>query len=508
MDSAEACAVVAQRFKEVKGNGMLTKIKQLFSDSTAFALALMGNKIVAFLLVPIYTRALDPIQFGDWDMTNTIAMVLTYFCMLGVDTALAFYFFEAKDEKDRNGYFTAAVFVPTLISLFFLAIAFIVSKPVADILYVEPGEYPFLLFLAVLVIVFNVIIQQILAYARFARQVKTFMIGSMGYVIGSSLASVYFVVVEEAGVVGIFYGQIVAQALVAAILMWVYREKFTLSVEKRHVRELLKYGAPLLPALLAFWVMNAMSRPMIYHMVSPEEAGVFGLAVRFASIIALLTAAFQLAWRPFSVSIKDQEDAPRIYSLLGRAFLVIGTFFILFLTFFIEPIIKIVAGKEAFFGAYPYVWMLALGTVLNTMHLIVGVGLLINKKTKAISKTFMAAAPLYFVGNLVLLPIIGAWGTGIMNVITYLFAFLSVYRKGQKIYPIDFRMKSMMAYMALYLMTMAAITWFQLNAWDGLWLVYIGATLFMMLAVFITGLFNKDSLSMIQRLLPKLVGKR
>jgi O-antigen/teichoic acid export membrane protein len=481
---------------------MLTKIKQLFSDSTAFALALMGNKIVAFLLVPVYTRALDPTRFGDWDMTNTIAMVLTYFCMLGLDTALAFYFFDAKDEKDRNGYFTAAVFVPVGISLVFLVIAAIVSKPTANLLYVEPGEYPHLLFLAVLVIVFNVIIQQTLAYARFSRQVKTFMIGSMGYVIGSSLSSVYFVVIQEAGVVGIFYGQIVAQSIAAAILLWVYRKQFTLSVKKRHVQHLLAYGIPLLPALLAFWVMNAMSRPMIYHIVSPEEAGVFGLAVRFASVIALLTAAFQLAWRPFSVSIKDREDAQRIYSLLGRAFLVIGTFFILFLTFFIEPIIKVVAGNEDFFAAYPYVWMLALGTVLNTMHLIVGVGLLINKETKAISKTFMAAAPLYFLGNLLLLPLIGAWGTGIMTVATYLFAFLSIYRKGQQIYPVDFRIKSMLTYLGLYLAVMAGITWFQINDWNGLWFIYIGATLLMMLAIFLTGLFNKESIAMLKRLWP------
>src|SRR5690606_585062 len=114
--------------------------------------------------------------------------------------------------------------------------------------------------------------------------------------------------------------------------------------------------------------------------------------LRFASMIALLTTAFQLAWRPFSVSIKEREDAPRIYSLLGRAFLVVGTFFILFLTFFIEPIIQIVAGKEEYFAAYPYVWMLATGTLLNTMHLIVGVGLLIQKQTKEISKTFLVAA--------------------------------------------------------------------------------------------------------------------
>src|SRR5690606_31982516 len=122
------------------------------------------------------------------------------------------------------------------------------------------------------------------------------------------LASVYFVVVENLGVKGIFYGQILAQSIVATFLLWYYRHKFTISVKQKHLRDLLSYGLPLLPALLAFWVMNAVSRPMIYHIVSSEAAGIFGLALRFASMIALLTTAFQLAWRPFSVSIKERED--------------------------------------------------------------------------------------------------------------------------------------------------------------------------------------------------------
>ncbi|SMO66595.1 lipopolysaccharide biosynthesis protein [Melghirimyces algeriensis] len=487
---------------------MLTKIKQLFSDSTAFAVALMGNKIVSFLLVPVYTRQLQTSEFGDWDLTNTIAMVLTYLCILGTDTAFAYYYFEAKDEEERNRYFTAAVGVPALISLAFLALMSFLSEPSALLLYEDPQGYPHLLTLAVLVIVFNVIIQQTLAYARFSRQVWTFNFGSMSFVIGSSIASVYFVVVEKQGVLGIFYGQILAQSLVAAVLLWYYRDKFTLSVKKKHINDLLSYGIPLLPALFAFWVMNAVSRPMIYHMVSSDAAGIFGLALRFASMIALLTTAFQLAWRPFSVSIKEREDAPDIYSLLGRAFLVVGTFFILFLTFFIEPLIQVVAGKKEYFDAYPFVWMLATGTMLNTMHLIVGVGLLIQKKTKDISKTFLVAAGIYLAGNALLIPVFGPWGTAVMNVVTYLYAFLSIYRKSQKVYQVDFRMRRMLVYLLIYLATLSFITWGQVAGWEGMWIYYLTALAVMVASVFLTGLFNTESIAYLRHRLPKIIGKR
>ncbi|SDW42746.1 Membrane protein involved in the export of O-antigen and teichoic acid [Marininema mesophilum] len=487
---------------------MLAKIKQLFSDSAAFAMALMGNKIVAFLLVPVYTRYLVPSRFGDWDMTNTIAMVVTYFCILGTDTAFAFYYFESKDEEDRKGYFTAAVFFPFVVSLFFLAVAFFISAPSVDLLYNNPEGYANLPTLAIITIVANVVIQQTLAYARFARQVKVFIIGTMTFVIGSSLASVWFLIEGKMGVLGIFYGQILVQSIVAVILLWYYRHQFTRHIKKKHVWDLLSYGFPLLPTLLAFWVMNAVSRPIIYHLVSADAAGVFGLAVRFASIIALITSAFQLAWRPFSVSIKDREDSKRIYSLLARGFLVLGTFFIMGLTFLIQPVIKLIAGKPEYYDAYPYVWMLAFGILLNTMHLIVGVGLLINKLTKTISKTFMVAAVIYLIGNLALVPFIGAWGTGAMTVLTYLYIFLSIYRKGQRAYPVDFRIGSMMIYLTLFIGVMTAITWMQVHHWPGIWLWYLAMIVLMIVAIFATGLFNKDSIKMVSALPSKLMRKR
>ncbi|QKG85533.1 oligosaccharide flippase family protein [Kroppenstedtia pulmonis] len=478
---------------------MFAKIKQLFSDSTAFALALMGNKIVAFLLVPVYTRYLDPSRFGDWGLTNTIGIVVTYFCVLGTDTAFAFYFFESRDKQERDSYFTAAVFFPVVISLGFVLITSLISAPAAGLLFEDPEGYTHLLTLTILTIVFNVIIQQTLAYARFERQVKTFMIGTMSFVIGSSLASVWFVVFGKMGVMGIVYGQLITQSIVALVLLFGYRKHFTWQVKKKHLRNLLSYGVPLLPALLAFWIMNAVSQPIIYYLVSSEEGGIFGLAVRFASVIALITAAFQHAWRPFSVSIKDREDAKQIYSLLGRGFLVLGTFFIMLLSFLIEPVIKFVAGNPDFYAAYPYVWMLALGTLLNTIHLIVGVGLFVQKKTKTISKTFIIAAVIYLIGNFALVPFIQIWGTVSMTVVTYLYVFLSIYLKGQKVYKINFRIRSMLIYLFLFIFVMAFITWIQLNNWSHLWIYYICAVFLMSSAALLTGLFNAKSLSQLRR---------
>ena len=85
-------------------------LKQLFSDSAAFAIATIGNKLVAAMLVPIFTRNLHEAgQLADWGITNNYTLILTYLCLLGTDTAMAFYFFDAKDVRDRRTYLTNAV---------------------------------------------------------------------------------------------------------------------------------------------------------------------------------------------------------------------------------------------------------------------------------------------------------------------------------------------------------------------------------------------------------------
>jgi O-antigen/teichoic acid export membrane protein len=485
---------------------MRNKLKQLFSDSASFAIATMGNKMVAFLLLPIMTRHLRAAQYGDWDLTNTLTLVVTYLSVLGMDAALAFYYFDAKDEQEKRSYFTATVLFSSGICVLFLLVTLLFGDPLSRLLYNKP--YADVMAIAIAATVGAIVIQHTLALARYNRRVWLFNIMSMSYVIGSNLLSVIFLIYGQGGVRGIFFGQLVGQIAVAAILVFLFRREFTWRVKKKHLLDLLRYGAPLLPTMLAFWVMNAMSRPMIYHMVSESEAGIYGVAFRFATMVALVTSAFQLAWRPFAMSIKEREDAPRIYSFVARAFLVVGAFFILGLEFIIQPLIQWTTGKPEYWSAYPYVWMLSFGTVLNTLHLIVGVGLLIQKKTSTISQVFIMAAILYFIGNFILVPLYGNWGTAAMTVVTYLFVVLLIYRKSQQVYPVAFRMPSMLAFLAVYLVTMIGITWIQVNDWPDKWVYYVVATLINIAAVFITGVFRLRSLPVLFRMVPKIGQKR
>ncbi|MBA4495989.1 lipopolysaccharide biosynthesis protein [Paenactinomyces guangxiensis] len=487
----------------------MNHLKRLFSDSAAFAVAMMGNKLAALLLVPIYTRYLKGDgQLAEWGLTNTITLILTYLCILGTDAAMAFYFYDAKDKKERGIYFTNAVIFSAGMCVIFTILVLVGGAPLAELIYKGKEEYTLLLPVAFLATLGAIVIQHILGYARYSRRVWLFNIFSMAYVIGSNLLSVYFLVFKHAGVMGIFYGQLIGQVGVALILVWIFRKEFVLQFSRSHLSHLIKYGAPLLPTLISFWVMTSAGRQILYYLNSPHSADIYEAVTRIASFIVLITAPFQLAWRPFSMSIKEREDAPEVFSLVGRALLIVGTIAIMCLTFVMDPIYQLIIGRPDLSEGYLYVWTLSLGTLFNVLHTVFGVGLLIKKETKLISRGFLIAACVYLIGNLVLVPVFHIWGAVSMTLIAYLIVIIWVYIQNQKVYPVNFRFRSVTIYLAVYLSLLMGITWVQANQIENPWIYYALALVVMITTIFATRLFSVKYLYQIGNFLPKLGGKR
>lgn len=481
---------------------MFTKIKQLFADSFAFAFATLGNKMVSFLLLPILTRLLGPSSYGVWDVTNTITMLVSYLCILGTDAAFAFYYFDVKNENDRKLYFSTTVFYSVGMSILLLGVVAFFSNFFSTLFY-KTEIYSNLIILAFISTVEAIFIQHLLALARYERRVWLFNILSMTYWIGSALLNVLFVI-KGFGVIGILWGQVVAGGVTALILLFIFRNEFTFRVEKSYLIRLLKYGIPIVPSLISFWIMNSYSRLLIYHLSSEADAGIYGAAVRFASFIALITSAFQLAWRPFAMSIKDREDAPLIFSIIARFLMVFGSLAILVLTFFIKPIMILVTTKQ-FYISYPIVWMLSLSTLLNTLYVIFSVGLLISKKTKVISQAFAIGTIFYLVMNVILVPMYSYWGTAVVTLITYLFIVYFVYFRGQKYYAIPFKMGSISVYLFVYLLVMSTITYLQVMDAGYMWAYNLVALLVIIIAIFVTRVFSVQSIMDLRGKLPALL---
>lgn len=244
----------------------------------------------------------------------------------------------------------------------------------------------------------------------------------------------YFVQTPE----GILLGRIVSSAIIFLLLLSSSIKYLKPKISFPSLKELVKYAAPLVPASLAFWVIANASVFFLQAFHSTEEVGIYGAATKLATVITLLTSGVQMAWRPYSMSIKDKENSPLLFSKIYMGLLLMGIFGIMAIAT-VMPFIIGILGKD-YYNAYQYVALISAATFLNFYYLIISAGLFFTKKTGVISITFGIVAVINTVLNITLIPVFSIWGAVAAYLIAYMTAIVFIFRKSQQAYyvPVSF----------------------------------------------------------------------
>ncbi len=95
-----------------------------------------------------------------------------------------------------------------------------------------------------------------------------------------------------------------------------HREQLGLQFSRPLLREMNRFGIPLVPAALALILVNFSDRFFLVHLDGLAEVGLYEIGVRIASAMVLLLTAFRMAWPAFAYSIEDDAEAKRTYAFV------------------------------------------------------------------------------------------------------------------------------------------------------------------------------------------------
>ena len=73
------------------------------------------------------------------------------------------------------------------------------------------------------------------------------------------------------------------------------------------LREMNRFGMPLVPSALLLWVTNFSDRFFLVQLTDTAEVGLYSVGVRIASAMVLLLTAFRTAWPAFAYSIAERR---------------------------------------------------------------------------------------------------------------------------------------------------------------------------------------------------------
>ncbi len=417
----------------------------LAKESLVYGVSGMLLRFMSAFLVPVYTRAFSPAEYGSLSIVLSTVALLGVFVVLALDNSSARWYYDTDDESDRKTTFSTWAWT-YLTAASAAGVVLFLSAPWLSEWLLESSGQQELFESAALTLPAGVLGQVLFMWLRVQRRAWA----AVGYTIltGSITVATTLVLIVglDRGVSGVFQAQVLAGvggSLVAVALMrdWIRPRWF----QRDRLSEMLRYGLPLVPAALGFWVINISDRYLLRFLASQAEVGLYQVAYSVAAITYLVTAAFQMAWGPFAFSIHKEPHARDVYAKTFLAYGWLATVVAAATAMLTPEVLRIIA-TPSYAAARDAVPLLVFGYVLLGAYQIAGIGPGIIKTTKPVAAGIAIAAGINVVLNFTLIPPFGIVGAGIATLLSYLVMASYLFARSQKLYPISYRFIPVIAF--------------------------------------------------------------
>ncbi len=415
----------------------LADLKRLGGSSGLYALGELARRGLAFFLLPIYTRYLDPAEYGVLELLSALSGILFACLLLGLPSALnKVYHRDCETRHDRKTILATTLALETPLLVIAGSFLFAFAEQVGTGVIGEAGRGPL-----VRLVVATAVVQSLMAIvqASFRAQEKAvaFVVLNLCQFIPAMALNITFVVALELGVRGVLWGNLISSILALAIGLEVARRGADLQINRKLVRPLMHFGLLLVPVLLATWAIDMSDRYVLRIYRSLEEIAVYGVGYKIGMVLQMaIVWPFQLAWPAVSFSISHRDDHRESYARVLTylsAVLVAGW---LAVTLAARAGLTALVG-EAYAGAHLLVAPVALGYLFNGVHFCLSPGIHIAGKTRQLTVLSCVAAVLNLGLNFLAVPRYGAAGAAWTTMVTFLVIAAATVVLSQRAHPVQ-----------------------------------------------------------------------
>lgn len=399
----------------------MTRLQQLGKDSLIYGFGGVVAKGIGFFLLPIYTRIFSPSDYGTIEMLAVLAGFIGALLVMGMDTAQSFYFFREQHEgKAAQARVVSAILQWRLTWGVAIVVLSTLAAPVLNVLVFE-GRLDWRYFaIAFAGTFFGQVMGQSAEVFRLLYRPWSYIILTLSQSLGAATLVLVFVVVLDQGIWGYFLGSLLA-SLCAAVFGWfLVREYLDFSLwHTDWWPSLLRFGAPLLPASLAYYGMSTTDRWFIQHYHGSGDLGVYAVGAKFSLLMMLVVETFRKAWWPIAMDAMHSEDGPATFRIISRLYIGFGVAGVVILTWISPLIIPWLIGSD-FHDAWPLVGILSWASLLYGFHMISSRGILKAEKTYILALLMVLAMIVNLFLNWLLVPSYGGTGAAVATVLAYM----------------------------------------------------------------------------------------
>lgn len=392
------------------------KETRLLKNTVIYTISNFGSKILTFLIVPLYTYYLTTSEYGTYDTVISILSLVTPLCILAINEGLLRWLLGSYTYSDRSKIITTGGYI-YLSLLSVVEIILLVTFRIADWQY---GAY----FIVLLV---GSTMQTVLQFvARGLRRNKVFAVSGVLYTIVMLSLNLLCVIALKMNIDGMFISIIVAHFVSDIYIIISISSDFSFKpkeFDKFLAKDMSKYSILLVPNNISWWIINVSDRLMITYMIGASANGIYAIACKFPSIVAVLHTIFYQAWQEQAVLEYESEDRDAFYTKIFNIYMRLSLCSVLILIPLSKWII-IHFMDVSYQSGYIYIGILYLGSIFSSFSGFFGTGYISAKDTKSAMITTMIGAIVNVVINLAFIPTFGIWAACISTLMGYLVVWI------------------------------------------------------------------------------------
>jgi O-antigen/teichoic acid export membrane protein len=378
--------------------------RQLLAYGTADAAVLAVNVV----LLPVYTRVLQPAEYGALALLLVFEAVLKPSLRCGLDSAYLRLYFDYPHEQERRA-------LSTTVLLFIVALngaALVVLWPLSTWLTrAVVGEVQYTSALRLVALNTSLSNLAFLPLSLFRVQERSALVGSLTFLRSFSTIVVRLVLVVglRQGVFGLMLADVIVTSLLVLGLTPTLVSMIGGTFSRPMLRASLHYGFPQVPQGLLSQVMSMSDRYVLGMFLPLRDLGVYSIGSTMASVLKLYPVAFESAWMPFAFSSLRRRDAPTVFARMASYAFAVMCFATLGVILLAGPVTRLVL-PASYHRAPDVVPLLALGITVQAAAWFMATSINVAKRTSMYPIATTAGASASLLGSLVLIPRFGVMG--------------------------------------------------------------------------------------------------
>ena len=299
------------------------QLKRLGKHSVIYGLGGLVSRILAVLLLPLYTHYLSTSDYGQIETLIALVTVLTIVLQFGISSAFFRFYFDADDDDGRRLVLRTSFWFTMTMATLGLVVLVAFARQISNWLF-ENADAANLVRASAVALWAQLNYMQLTNLFRVEERSVAFVLASLSNVL-LTVGATLLLVVASTRALGVIVGNFMGTLVVYLGLLGYRREQLGLQMSWPLLRKMNHFGLPLVPSALLLWVTNFSDRFFLVKLTDTSEVGLYSVGVRVASAMVLLLTAFRMAWPAFAYSIKSDDEAKQTYAWVLTYLVVIWT---------------------------------------------------------------------------------------------------------------------------------------------------------------------------------------